>query len=104
MKKEKKIILIPQWKKKKKDSCVKGKKKLALIVKSVEYYGISLWVDNNFDEEHDSPVMKKILNDFPKSKRKVIFPRRDEIEMENEGEMKNEPQHYLKDGFIKSIT
>ena len=40
--------------------------------------------------------------DFPKSARKMIFPRRDEIEMENTGEMKNIPQHYLnKDGVIK---
>ena len=81
-----------------------GKKKMCLIVKSEMWYGISLWVNEDFDEEHESPVMKKILRDFPKDKRKVIFPQRDEIEMENEGEMKNEPQHYLKDGFIKSIT
>lgn len=83
---------------------MKGKKKLALIVKSVEYYAISLWVDNNFDEEHDSNVIEKILKDFPKSKRKIIFPQRDEVDMMNDGEMKNEPQHYLKDGFVKSIT
>ena len=81
-----------------------GKKKLSLIVKSQEYFGISLWVDNDFDEEYDSDVMKKLLNDFPKSKRRVIFPQRDEVEMMNEGEMKNEPQHYLKDGVVKSIT
>ena len=80
-----------------------GKKKMCLIVKSEETFGISLWVDEDFDEEHESPVMKKILRDFPKDKRKVIFPQRDEIEMENEGEMKVEPQHYLKDGVVKSI-
>ena len=78
-----------------------GKKKLCLIVKSEEYYGISLWVDKNFDEDYNSPVMEKIVRDFPKSKRKVIIPRYDEIEMENEGEMKIEPEHYLKDGVIK---
>ena len=82
---------------------MKDKKKLSLIVKSQEYFGISLWVDNDFDEEYDSDVMKKLLNDFPKSKRRVIFPQRDEVEMMNEGEMKNEPQHYLtKDGVVKS--
>ena len=81
-----------------------GKKKLCLIVKRQEYYGVSLWVDENFDEEHDSPVMKKLLNDFPQSKRKVIFPQRDEVEMMNEGEMKVEPKHYLKDGVVKSIS
>ena len=81
-----------------------GKKKLSLIVKSQEYFGISLWVDKNFDEEYDSDVMKKLLNDFPKSKRRVIFPQRDEVEMMNEGEMKVEPLHYLKDGVVKSIS
>ena len=50
-----------------------GKKKMCLIVKSEEWYGISIWVNEDFDKEHDSPVMKKLLNDFPKSKRRVIF-------------------------------
>ena len=81
-----------------------GKKKMCLIVKSEMWYGISLWVNEDFDEEHESPVMKKILRDFPKDKRKVIFPQRDEVEMMNEGEMKVEPQHYLKDGVVKSIS
>ena len=82
-----------------------GKKKLSLIVKSQEYFGISLWVDKNFDEEYDSDVMKKLLKDFPKDSRRTIFPERDEVEMMNEGEMKNEPQHYLtKDGVVKSLT
>jgi hypothetical protein len=80
-----------------------GKKKLSLIVKSEETFGISLWVNEDFDEEYNSPVMKKLLNDFPKSKRKVIFPQRDEVEMMNEGKMKVKPLHYLKDGVVKSI-
>ena len=80
-----------------------GKKKMCLIVKSEEWYGISIWVNEDFDKEHDSPVMKKLLNDFPKSKRRVIFKQRDEVEMMNEGEMKVEPLHYLKDGVVKSI-
>ena len=82
-----------------------GKKKMCLIVKSEMWYGISLWVNEDFDEEHESPVMKKILRDFPKDKRKVIFPQRDEIEMENTGKMKNIPIHYLtSDGIIKSVS
>ncbi len=48
-----------------------------------------VWVNEDFDEEYDSPVMKKLLNDFPKSKRRVIFPQRDEVDMMNEGEMKD---------------
>jgi hypothetical protein len=81
-----------------------GKKKLVLIVKSEEWYGISLFVNKDFDEEHDSDVIKKIVRDFPKSNRKVIIPRYDEVDMMNEGKMKNEPEHYLKDGVIKRRT
>ena len=81
-----------------------GKKKLSVIVKNEEYYGISLWVDKNFDEDYNSPVMEKIVRDFPKSKRKVIIPRYDEVDMMNEGEMKNEPEHYLIGGVVKSLT
>jgi len=79
-------------------------KKLSLIVKSQETFGISLWVDKTFDEEHDSDVMKKLVKDFPKDSRRTIFPERDEVEMMNEGEMKVEPQHYLKDGVVKSVS
>ena len=84
---------------------MENKKKLSLIVKSQEYFGISLWVSEDFDEEHDSDVMKKLLKDFPKESRRTIFPQRDEVEMMNEGEMKNEPQFYLnKNGLVKSLT
>ena len=84
---------------------MENKKKLSLIVKSEEYFGISLWVDKDFDEEYNSSVIRKLLNDFPKSKRKVIFPQRDEVEMMNEGEMKNEPQFYLnKSGELENLN
>ena len=81
-----------------------GRKKLSVIVKNEEYYGISLWVDEDFDEEYNSPVMKKLLNDFPKSKRRRIFPKRDEVQLINEGKMKVEPNYYLTSkGNIKSV-
>ena len=84
---------------------MKNKKKLSLVVKNEEWYGISLWVDNNFQEDYDSPVMKKLLNDFPKSSRRKIFPKRDEVEMMNEGKMKVEPKHYLtSNGKVRSLN
>ena len=84
---------------------MENKKKLSLIVKSEETFGISLWVSENFSEEYDSDVMKKLLKDFPKESRRTIFPQRDEVEMMNEGEMRNEPQFYLtKEGVVKSLT
>ena len=82
-----------------------GKKKLCLVIKSEETFGVSLWVDEDFDEEYNSPVMKKLLNDFPKSKRRRIFPKRDEVQMMNEGKMKVEPEFYLtNDCVVKSMT
>ena len=84
---------------------MKNKKKLSLIVKSQEYFGISLWVDKTFDEEHDSDVMKKLLKDFPKDSRRTIFPERDEVEMINEGEdIKVDPEYYLnKSGNLEKV-
>jgi hypothetical protein len=77
-----------------------------LIVKTESYSGITLMVDDDFDEDYDSLVLKKVLKDFPKESRRTIFPERDEIDMINEGEdIKVEPEYYLnKDGLVKSFS
>ena len=81
-------------------------KKYCLILKTESYSGITLLVDDDFDEEYDSLVLKKVLKDFPKESRRTILPERDEVDMINEGEdIKVEPEYYLnKDGFVKSLT
>ena len=81
-------------------------KKYCMIVKTESYYGITLMVDDDFDENYDSPILKGILKDFPKESRRPIFPERDEIDMINEGEdIKVEPEFYLnKDGVVKSLS
>ena len=81
-------------------------KKYCMIVKTEEYSGITLMVDDDFDEDYDSLVLKKVLKDFPKDSRRTIFPERDEVNMINEGEdIKVEPEFYLsKDGVVKSLT
>ena len=81
-------------------------KKYCMIVKTESFYGISLMVDDDFDESYDSPVIKKLLKDFPKESRRTIFPERDEVDMINEGdEIKIEPEFYLnKEGVVKSLT
>ncbi len=81
-------------------------KKYCMIVKTESYYGITLMVDDDFDEDYDSLVLKKVLKDFPKESRRPIFPERDEIDMINEGEdIKVEPEFYLnKDGLVKSLS
>ena len=81
-------------------------KKYCMIVKTESYSGITLMVDDDFDEDYDSLVLKKVLKDFPKDSRRTIFPERDEVEMINEGQdIKVEPEFYLsKDGLVKSLT
>ena len=81
-------------------------KKYCMIVKTESFYGISLMVDDDFDEDYDSLVLKKVLKDFPKESRRTIFPERDEIDMINEGEnIKVQPEFYLtKDGVVKSLS
>ena len=84
---------------------MENKKKLSLIVKSEEYSGISLWVDDSFDEDWDSPILKGVLKDFPVESRRSII-KSEEIDIINEGsDIKIEPEFYLtKDGVVKSIT
>ena len=81
-------------------------KKYCMIVKTESYSGITLMVDDDFDEDYDSLVLKKVLKDFPKESRRTILPERDEVDMINEGEdIKVEPEFYLtSDGIVKSLT
>ena len=80
-------------------------KKYCLIVKSEEYSGISLWVDDDFDEDWDSPILKKVLRDFPKGERRKII-KGEEIEIINEGDdIKVEPHFYLnKSGHLENLN
>ena len=81
-------------------------KKYCMIVKTESYSGITLLVEDDFDEDYDSLVLKKVLKDFPKESRRTILPERDEVDMINEGEdIKIKPEFYLtKDGVVKSLT
>ena len=80
-------------------------KKYCLIVKTETYSGITLMVDDDFDEDFDSPILKGVLKDFPVESRRSII-KSEEIDIINEGEdIKVEPEFYLtKDGVVKSIT
>jgi len=73
---------------------MKTKKKISLIVKREEVYGISLWVDQDFDEDYYSPILEGVLKIFPKESRRTII-KGQEIMVINEGEMKVVPQYYL---------
>ena len=76
-----------------------------MIVKTESYSGITLLVDDDFDEEWDSPILKGVLKDFPVESRRSII-KSEEIDIINEGEdIKVEPEYYLnKEGKVKSLT
>ena len=80
-------------------------KKYCMIVKTESYSGITLMVDDDFDEDWDSPILKGVLKDFPVESRRSII-KSEEIDIINEGEdIKVEPEFYLsKDGLVKSLT
>ena len=76
-----------------------------MIVKTETYSGISLMVEDDFDEDFDSPILKGILRDFPIESRRSII-KSEEIDLINEGEdIKVKPEYYLnKEGEVKSLT
>ena len=76
-----------------------------MIVKTESYSGITLLVDEDFDEDFDSPILKGVLKDFPIESRRSII-KSEEIDIINEGnDIKIEPEYYLnKEGEVKSLT
>ena len=76
-----------------------------MIVKTESYSGITLLVDDDFDEDWDSPILKGVLKDFPIESRMSII-KSEEIDIINEGDdIKIEPEYYLnKEGEVRSLT
>ena len=53
-----------------------------MIVKTESYSGITLMVDDDFDEDWDSPILKGVLKDFPiESRRSIIKSEEIDIKM-----------------------
>ena len=79
-------------------------KKYCMIVKTESYSGITLLVDDDFDEDWDSPILKGVLKDFPIESRRSII-KGEEIEIINEGDdIKVEPEYYLnKTGVLDKL-
>ena len=82
---------------------MKTKKKISLIVRREEVYGISLWVDQDFDEDYYSPILEGVLRDFPKSSRRTIIQGQ-EIMVINEGEMRVVPDYYLNKTTLEKLN
>ena len=82
---------------------LKTKKKISLIVKEETIFGISLMVDEDFDEEGNSEILKGVLRDFPKSSRRTIIQDQ-EIMVTNEGEMRVVPDYYLNKTTLEKLN
>ena len=81
------------------------KKKYCLIVKTFEYSGISLWVDEDFDEDYDSEILKGVLKDFPKGERRIIVGGEEIMVMSEGSDIKIEPKYYLnKSGNLEKLN
>lgn len=62
-------------------------------------------MDEDFDEDYDSPVKKKVIDDVPIESRRSII-KDEKIEIINEGgDIKVEAEYYLNnDGEVKSYS
>ena len=79
------------------------KKKFCMIVKEEWVYGMSFLVDEDFDEDGDSEILKGVLRDFPKSSRRTIIQGQ-EIMVINEGEMRVVPDYYLNKTTLEKLN
>jgi len=79
-------------------------KKYVLIVKEESIYGIEVMVDEDFDPDHDSQIIKDLVRDYPTSSRRRIMGG-SEILVSNEGDdIKVEPEYYLnKSGNLEKV-
>ena len=80
------------------------KKKYCLIVKTFEYSGISLWVDEDFDEDYDSEILKGVLKDFPKENRRIIVGGESIMVMSEGEDIKITPQYYLNKTTLEKLN
>ena len=78
-------------------------KKYVLIVKEESIYGIEVMVDDDFDPDHDSQIIKDLVRDYPTSSRRRIMGG-SEILVSNEGDdIKVEPKYYLNKGNLEKL-
>ena len=78
-------------------------KKYVLIVKEESIYGIEVMVDEDFDPDHNSQIIKNLVRDYPTSSRRRIMGG-SEILVSNEGDdIKVEPKYYLNKGNLEKL-
>ena len=79
-------------------------KKYCMIVKEEWVYGISFWVDDSFDEDGDSEILKGVLKDFPKGERRIIVGGEEIMVMSEGSDIKIEPKYYLNKTILEKLN
>jgi hypothetical protein len=80
-------------------------KKYCIIVYEEWCYGITLLVDEDFDEDGDSEILKGVLRDFPKGERRIIVGGEEIMVMSEGSDIKIGPKYYLnKSGNLEKLN
>ena len=80
------------------------KKKFCMIVYEEWVYGITFLVDEDFDEDGDSEILKGVLRDFPKSSRRIIVGGQEIMVMNEGSDIKIEPEYYLNKTTLEKLN
>ena len=79
-------------------------KKYCMIVKEELVYGITFFVEEDFDEDGDSEILKGVLRDFPKSSRRIIVGGEEIMVMSEGSDIKIEPEYYLNKTILEKLN
>ena len=80
-------------------------KKYCIIVYEEWMYGIIFFVEEDFEEDGDSEILKGVLRDFPKGERRIIVGGEEIMVMSEGSDIKIEPKYYLnKSGNLEKLN
>ena len=80
-------------------------KKYCIIVYEEWMYGITFFVEEDFEEDGDSEILKGVLKDFPKGERRIIVGGEEIMVMSEGSDIKIEPKYYLnKSGNLEKLN
>ena len=79
-------------------------KKYCIIVYEEWMYGITFFVEEDFEEDGDSEILKGVLRDFPKGERRIIVGGEEIMVMSEGSDIKIEPKYYLNKTILEKLN
>ena len=79
-------------------------KKYCIIVYEEWMYGITFFVEEDFEEDGDSEILKGVLRDFPKGERRIIVGGEEIMVMSEGSDIKIEPEYYLNKTILEKLN